>query len=82
MRAERIFKTKVLEWLNDGNIKLFKSPSEGNYLIRLMNVSLSPEDRLGRMLHNFTAQAYEVEELTFENLKNLEFIPSTNGFEK
>ncbi|MBQ9657397.1 MAG: hypothetical protein IJV31_01345 [Clostridia bacterium] len=53
MRAERIFKLKVLEWLNDGKIKMFKSPTEGNYLVRLMNISLTPEDKLGRMLHNF-----------------------------
>jgi len=38
--AERYFKLKVLEWLNDGNIKLFKSPTEGNYLVRLINTQL------------------------------------------
>ena len=74
MRAERRFKLKLLEWLGDGKIKLFKSGAEGNYLVRLMNVSLSPEDKLGRMLHTFSATAYEVEELTYENLMNLGFI--------
>ena len=28
--AERKFKLEVLEWLNDGNVKLFRSPTEGN----------------------------------------------------
>jgi hypothetical protein len=32
---ERKFKLKVLDWLNDGCIKLFRSPGEGNYLVRL-----------------------------------------------
>ena len=73
MRAERKFKLKLLEWLNNGEIKLFKSPAEGNYLIRIINVSLTPEDRLGRMLHSFTANAYEVEEITYTNLLNLGF---------
>ena len=74
MRAERRFKLRLLEWLGDGKIKLFKSPAEGNYLVRILNVSLTPEDKLGRMLHNFTATAYEVEELSYDNLVNLGFI--------
>lgn len=66
--TEREFKLEVLEWLNNGKPKLFRSPSEGNYLVRLLNVSLSPEDALGRMLHNFTATAYEIDECSDENL--------------
>jgi hypothetical protein len=38
--AERIFKLAVLEWLNNGKPKLFRSPTEGNYIVRLLNVSL------------------------------------------
>ena len=59
--AERIFKLKVLEFLNDGKPKLFRSPGEGNYIVRLMNSSLTPNDQLGRMLHNFSTTATEVE---------------------
>lgn len=66
--AERIFKLKVLDWLNNGKPKLFRSPQEGNYLVRLMNVSLSPEDQLGRMLHNFSATAYEIDNSEYETL--------------
>ena len=39
---ERIFREKVEEFLNDGEPKLFKSPSEGNIIVSLMNVSLTP----------------------------------------
>ena len=49
IKAERDFKLQVLEWLNDGEPKLFRSPTEGNYIVRLMNVSMSPTDTLGRM---------------------------------
>lgn len=66
--AERLFKLKVLEWLNDGKPKLFRSPAEGNYIVRLMNVSLSPDDTLGRMLHSFNATAYEVGNTQLEDL--------------
>ena len=77
IRAERRFKMKVLEWLSDGKIKLFRSPAEGNFLVRLMNVSLSPEDRVGRMIHSFSAQAYEVADLNYDNLLSLELINLT-----
>ena len=71
--AERKFKLDVLDFLNDGKIKLFKSPNEGNYLVRLMNVSLTPNDVVGRMLHTFNATAYEAKALTYDNLVELGF---------
>ena len=74
IKAERLFKMKLLDWLGNGEIKLFKSPSEGNYLVRLMNISLSPEDKLNRMLHTFSCTAYEAKEFNFENLEKLGFI--------
>lgn len=66
--AERNFKLAVLEWLGNGQVKLFRSPGEGNYLVRLMNVSLTPEDRVGRMIHSFQATAYEVAAFNYDNL--------------
>ena len=57
---ERVYKLEVLDWLNNGKPKLFRSSTEGNYIVRLMNVSLSPEVQLGRKLHTFSATAYEI----------------------
>ena len=74
MFAERNFKMEVLRWLNNGQPKIFRSPSEGNYIIRLLNCSLSPEDRLGRMLHSFTSTAYEIADYNFKSLSSLGFI--------
>jgi hypothetical protein len=68
LAAERKFKLKVLDWLTNGKPKLFRSPTEGNYIVRLMNVSLSPEEKLGRMIHTFSATGYEVEEWNDENV--------------
>ena len=65
---ERDFKLEALDWLTNGKPKLFRSPTEGNYIIRLTNVSLSPTDSLGRMLHSFSGTAYEVKEYTHKNL--------------
>ena len=66
---ERAFKLEVLDWLNNGQPKLFRSPGEGNYIVRLMNSSLSPNDTLGRMLHTFNCTAYEIMECNFNNMK-------------
>jgi len=66
--VERLFKLQVLDWLNDGRPKLFKSPQEGNYIVRLMNVSLSPIDSTSRMIHNFNCTATEIADFTSENL--------------
>ena len=68
MMSERYFKLKVLDWLTDGKVKLFRSPGEGNYLVRLLNVSMKPKDPLGRMLHDFTCTGYEIAALTYNNL--------------
>lgn len=74
LQGERYFKLKVLDWLNNGKVKLFRSPAEGNYLVRLLNVSLSPTDSLGRMLHSFTCTGYEIADLTYDNLISLGLI--------
>lgn len=70
---ERRYKMEVLAWLNNGKPKLFRSPSEGNFLIRLLNVSLSPVDSLGRMLHNFSGTAYEIAPATPEEMIKEEY---------
>ncbi len=75
--AERNFKNDVLDWLTDGKIKLLRTPTEGNYLVRLMNVSMSPMDQLGRMLHTFSCSAYEMAEMTNEGLQTFGIIDNT-----
>lgn len=72
---ERQFKLRVAEWLSNGQPKLFKSPAEGNYIVRLMGISLSPEEALGRMLHTFSCNACEIAEYNFENLDKYNLIP-------
>ena len=64
-----MFKLKVLDWLTNGKAKLFRSPAEGNYIVRLMNTSFSPTDSLGRMLHSFSSTAYEIAKFSMENLE-------------
>lgn len=72
--AERVFQLFALNWLNNGKIKLFRSPTEGNYIVKLTNTSLSPEATTGRMLHTFSATASEVAEFSFSELIKYELI--------
>lgn len=78
IRAERQFKMEVLDFLTDGKPKLFRSPTEGNYLVRLMNTSLTPEDTLGRMLHTFSCTAYEIGECDYDTLLSYGIISGGN----
>ena len=64
---EREFRNQVLDFLQDGEIKLFKSPTEGNIIIRLMDVNCIPNQSLGRMIYSFTSNAFEMDAPTMEN---------------
>lgn len=59
IKAEHKFREEVEQWLTNGQPKIFDSPTEGRHLVRLMNVSLSPNETLGRMLYTFSCTAYE-----------------------
>lgn len=78
IRAERDFKLEVLKWLTDGKPKVMKSPAEGNYLVRLMGVSLSPNDTVGRMLHSFSCSASEIAPCDYFTLNSLGFLNLDN----
>lgn len=71
---ERLFREKVNEFLIDGQVKLFRSPIEGNILIRLMDINFTPNTQLGRLVWTFSATAYEVGEVSIENLNKYNLI--------
>jgi hypothetical protein len=71
---ERMFKTEVLEWLTNGEPKIFRSATEGNFIVRLLNISLTPNDSLGRMLHTFNCIAYEIADFNYSELNAYNFI--------
>lgn len=72
--AERTFKLEVLSWLNNGKPKILKSPTEGNYIVRIMGVSMSPNENVGRMLHTFNCTATEIAPFDYNSLKKYDFI--------
>lgn len=64
---EKKFRDVVIKFLMDGKVKLFRSPTEGNYLVRLTDVSFSPNQQLGRMIWTFSATANEIAANTIDN---------------
>jgi len=58
-----------MEFLYKNNIKLFRSLTEGNILVKLTNVAFQPIDTLGRRLYSFSATATEIDNNILENLK-------------
>ena len=65
---ERKFREKVEEFLNDFTCKLYRSPTEGNIVVNLMNISMTPNEMLGRMIYDFSATAYEVLDFTLSEM--------------
>lgn len=78
--VERKFREKVEAFLNDFDYKLYRSPSEGNLIVVLYNVSLTPKQELGRMIYEFSATAYEVMENTLDNLNEYKIV-DIGGYE-
>ena len=66
---EKLYRQKLYDFLTDGQIKLFRGPAEGNFLVKLTDVSLTPNQQLGRMIWSFSATATEIDKYTLENLK-------------
>ena len=72
---ERDFREKVMEFLYNNEVKLFRSPTEGNILVKLTDVSFTPEVALGRMLYSFSCTANEIAEVNIENYSKYNIQP-------
>ena len=64
---EKKFREKVMEFLYQNNVKLFKSSTEGNILVKLMNISFTPNNTLSRHIYSFSCTAYEIDQFTYQN---------------
>lgn len=64
---EKIFRDKIIEFIDDGKVKLYRSTPEGNILVKLTDINFTPEQALGRMIYSFSATATEIAEATVEN---------------
>lgn len=66
---EKAFRENVIDFLCNDDIKLFRSRTEGNFIIKLMDPSFMPNQTLDREIWDFSATALEIDENTVDNLK-------------
>lgn len=76
---EKMFRNKVEKFLYDDNVKLFRSPTEGNFLIKLMDINFQPNQTLGRRLWSFSSMAYEIDECNLNNYNKYNIYINNNG---
>lgn len=67
--TQRKFREMVMNFLYDDIPKLFRSTPEGNILVRITDVTLTPNQTLGRMIYDFSCTATEIGDATVENYK-------------
>ena len=67
--TQRKFRELVTAYLEDDVPKIFRSTPEGNILVRLTDVSLTPKNELGRMIYDFSCTATEIGDPSIENYK-------------
>lgn len=67
-KREREFREKVLNWLNNGQPKLYRSATEGIKIVRLTGNNLTPNQQVSRMIWSFNSNAIEVDNHDYEAL--------------
>lgn len=68
---EKKFRDEVIKFLYDGKAKLFRSPTEGNFVVKIMDISLTPNAQLSRYVWSFSGTAYEIANTSTECLQEL-----------
>ena len=79
--AERKFREKVISFLNNAEVKMFRSMTEGMILVKPTSVTLSPNQSLGRLVWTINISLSEIGEASIENCKkyNIQKIEGTES---
>lgn len=64
---EKNYRDDVIDYFYQNKVRLFRSPTEGNILVKLMNITMTPNEQINRRVYNIQCTAFEVDEFTFEN---------------
>lgn len=66
---ERDFREKVIEFLYKNNVKLFRSLTQGNMLVKLTNITLNPIQSLSRRIYSFSCNVTQIDACNGQNYK-------------
>ena len=64
---EKDFREQVIDFLYQDNIKLFRSATEGNIFVKLMDINFTPNITLSRRIYSFSCTAYEADDFNIKN---------------
>lgn len=67
--TQREFREMVMNYFYEDKPKLFRSTPEGNILVRLTDISLTPKQELARMIYDFSCTATEIGDCNIDNYK-------------
>ena len=70
---EKRMRDFAMEFLTNGQPKLFRSFEEGNMIVYLSNISFTPNKTLSRHVYDFSCTVTEICEATEENLMKFNF---------
>ena len=63
MVMQRIWRNKILAWLNDGKPKIIKSEAQGNMLVMLTNIKTTPNESTFGLISDFECTVTEIGQL-------------------
>lgn len=64
---EREYRNDAINYLYENKVRLFRSATEGNILVKLMNITLTPNEQLDRRVYSMQCTAFEVDDFSIEN---------------
>lgn len=64
---EKDFREQVIKFLYNNSVKLYKSATQGNILVKLMNISFTPNNTLSRHIYDFTCTAQQIDTFSIQN---------------
>ena len=67
--TQREFRELVMDYFYNDKPKLFRSTPEGNILVKLTDITLTPKQELARMIYDFSCTATEIGDCTVENYR-------------
>ena len=65
---EKFFRQEVIKFLQKNNVKLFRSLTQGNMLVKLSNITFTPNITLGRRIYSFSCTVYEIANNSMDNI--------------
>lgn len=77
MVMQRLWREKILEWLKDGTPKILKSEAEGNILVRVTDVKVTPIRSLYGLVAEFSCRMTEVGDVRESTLKKYDLRKET-----